>query len=92
MTAVRADEVAENDGGSIDELRQRWVQEAHAAGRDGEARVLEGHDDLADAETLERAAEDELLAVFRTDVQREFALARLHEETEGDDVYRGPGR
>ncbi len=56
-----------------------------AAGRDSEARALDGHDGPADGEDLE-------LAAFRRDIEREFVLVQLHEESHGDDTWgpRGP--
>lgn len=82
------------DESLIDQLRRRWAAEARADGRDDEARALEGDDladDLVDVEALERAAEDELLVIFQRDVEREFVLVQLHEESQ-DDAYRGPRR
>jgi len=97
MSAVRDVFVGDDDraGGRADEgliegLLLRWTEEARSSGRDEDALALEGRADLAS--DLDRAAEGELLAGFRCDVEREFALALLHAESQGDDVYRGPTR
>jgi hypothetical protein len=64
----------------FDALRRRWAEEARSSGRDEDACALEGHDDLAD--DLADAEAGELLAAFRADVEREFAIAAMRAEPE----------
>jgi len=78
------------DEGLIEGLLLRWAEEARLSGREEDALALEGRADLAS--DLEHAAENDLLAAFRRDVEREFALVLLHAESQGDDIYRGPTR
>lgn len=83
MTTARAVVAGEGER-PLDEVLQRWIDQARAEGRHQDVRALEGRDDLADdVEALERAAEEELLADFRLDVERGFAVAMVRAEPEG---------